>query len=76
MCDGCGLLHSACVCTGDDGHDPSQADLQLDVHLAKVATYGERVIDAFYVRDVLGRKIGDEEHIREVERAIKARLSG
>jgi [protein-PII] uridylyltransferase len=51
------------------------ADLQLDVHLAKVATYGDRVIDAFYVRDVLGRKIEDDEHVREVERAIRARLS-
>jgi [protein-PII] uridylyltransferase len=51
------------------------ADLQLDLHLAKVATYGERVIDAFYVRDVLGRKIEDNEHVREIERAIAARLS-
>ena len=52
------------------------AELELDVHLAKVATYGERVIDAFYVRDILGRKIEDEEHVREIERAITARLSG
>ena len=50
-------------------------DLQLDVHLAKVATYGERVVDAFYVRDVLGQKIEDGEHMREIERAIIARLS-
>ncbi len=33
------------------------ADLHLDVHLAKVATYTDRVIDAFYVRDELGRKV-------------------
>ena len=51
------------------------SDLELDVHLAKVATYGERVIDAFYVRDVLGRKIEDDEHVREIERAIAARLA-
>jgi [protein-PII] uridylyltransferase len=51
------------------------SDLELDVHLAKVATYGERVIDAFYVRDVLGRKIEDDEHVHEIERAITARLS-
>lgn len=50
------------------------ADLQLDVHLAKVATYGERVIDAFYVRDQLGRKLEDAEHIEELERALRARI--
>ena len=33
------------------------SDLELDVHLAKVATYTDRVIDAFYVRDAVGRKV-------------------
>jgi [protein-PII] uridylyltransferase len=51
------------------------ADLQLDVHFAKVATYAERVVDAFYVRDILGRKVEDQEHAREIERAITASLS-
>jgi [protein-PII] uridylyltransferase len=51
------------------------AELQLDVHLAKVATYGPRVVDAFYVRDELGRKVDDEERIQELERALRARLS-
>jgi [protein-PII] uridylyltransferase len=50
-------------------------DLQLDVHVAKVATYGGRVVDSFYVRDVLGRKIEDLEQIDEVASAITARLS-
>jgi [protein-PII] uridylyltransferase len=50
-------------------------DLQLDVHIAKVATYGERVIDAFYVRDVVGRKIEDDEHEREIVAALTARLT-
>jgi [protein-PII] uridylyltransferase len=50
-------------------------ELQLDVHVAKVATYGERVIDAFYVRDVVGRKVEDEEHIAEIRAAITARLA-
>lgn len=49
------------------------ADLRLDVHLAKVATYGARVVDAFYVRDALGRKL-DQEQIAELERALRARL--
>lgn len=51
------------------------AELQLDVHLAKVATYGARVVDAFYVRDELGRKVDDAERIDELERALRARLS-
>ena len=53
----------------------SLADLDLDVHVAKVATYGDRVVDAFYVRDVLGRKVEDPEAIAEIERAVTARLS-
>jgi [protein-PII] uridylyltransferase len=50
-------------------------ELELDVRLAKVATYGGRVVDAFYVRDVLGRKVEDPEHVAEIRQAITARLS-
>jgi [protein-PII] uridylyltransferase len=50
-------------------------ELQLDVHLAKVATYGGRVIDAFYVRDALGRKIEEAEYVEEIKKAITARLN-
>ena len=52
------------------------ADLKLDVHLAKVATYDGRVIDAFYVRDALGRKIVDPAELAEIERALHERLEG
>jgi [protein-PII] uridylyltransferase len=51
------------------------ADLQLDVHLAKVATYANRVVDAFYVRDELGRKVDQADRIDEVRAALEARLS-
>lgn len=51
------------------------AELGLDVHLAKVATYGVRVVDAFYVRDELGRKL-DSDLVAELERALRARLAG
>jgi len=50
------------------------AKLQLDVHLAKVATFGERVVDSFYVRDDLGRRVDDLERVRELERALRGRL--
>jgi UTP:GlnB (protein PII) uridylyltransferase len=46
------------------------ADLELDVLLAKVGTYGEDVVDAFYVRDLEGQKVSDPEHVREIERTI------
>jgi [protein-PII] uridylyltransferase len=49
-------------------------ELQLDVHLAKVATFGVRVVDSFYVRDDLGRKVDDLERVRELERALRARI--
>lgn len=50
------------------------ADLTLDVHVAKVATFGGRVVDAFYVRDGLGRKIIDPGQLGEVEQALRERL--
>ena len=51
----------------------SMEGLGLDVHLATVATYGDRVVDAFYVRDVLGGKV-DPGRAGEIERGILARL--
>lgn len=49
-------------------------ELELDVHVAKVATLGSRVVDAFYLRDLFGQKIEEPEHIREIERAVLSRL--
>jgi [protein-PII] uridylyltransferase len=50
------------------------SELELDVHLAKVATYTGRVIDAFYVRDPLGRKLEEGDRPAALERALRARL--
>jgi [protein-PII] uridylyltransferase len=53
----------------------SLSALALDVHLAKVATFDGRVIDAFYVRDQLGRKVTDAaalaDLLDELERRIR-----
>jgi [protein-PII] uridylyltransferase len=48
------------------------AELGLDVHLAKVATYEGRVVDSFYVRDALGPKVADD--LEELDRALRRRL--
>ena len=37
------------------------AELNLSVTSAHISTYGERAVDAFYVKDLLGEKIRDEE---------------
>ena len=50
------------------------ADLHLGVHLAKVATFDGRVVDAFYVRDELGRKVTEHSLLSGVESALRERL--
>jgi [protein-PII] uridylyltransferase len=50
------------------------ADLHLDVHLAKVATFEGRVVDSFYVRDALGRKVVDADLLAEIDASLRARL--
>jgi [protein-PII] uridylyltransferase len=47
------------------------ADERVDVHVAKVATYGPRVLDVFYVRDEAGEKLADPERISALERALR-----
>lgn len=51
------------------------SDLSCDIHLAKVSTYAEDVVDVFYVRDLEGQKITDPDHSREIERTILHRLA-
>lgn len=50
------------------------ADMELDIHMAKVATYAEDVVDVFYIRDLEGQKVTDADHVREIERTILHRL--
>jgi [protein-PII] uridylyltransferase len=51
------------------------ADERVDVHVAKVATYGPRVVDVFYVRDEAGEKLADPERISALERALRDAIS-
>jgi [protein-PII] uridylyltransferase len=63
--DRIGLLHEMTL---------AFAELAVDVHVAKAATFDGRVVDAFYVRDALGRKIVDAERLSEIEVAVRERL--
>jgi len=51
------------------------AECELDVRTAKVSTLGHEVVDAFYVTNARGAKITEDEHLREVERAVLAQLA-
>ncbi|HZQ75925.1 MAG TPA: [protein-PII] uridylyltransferase [Acidimicrobiia bacterium] len=50
------------------------AELELDVRLAKVASLGHEVVDAFYVVDQNGAKLTDDDHLREIQRGIAVHL--
>ena len=52
------------------------AELDLDIRHAKVQTLGHEVVDSFYVRDAAGAKVEDPDHLREIERAVLAAVSG
>ena len=46
------------------------AELDLNIVGAHVQTLGSDVVDAFYVRDVSGDKITDEDHLAEIELSV------
>ena len=50
-------------------------ELNLDIHFAKISTFGNEAIDVFYVSDLKGRKITAEEDLSEIKKNILFRLS-
>ncbi len=50
--------------------------LGLSVHVAKIGTYLDQVVDVFYVTDEDGAKILDEGRIAEIKRTMHAALEG
>jgi [protein-PII] uridylyltransferase len=44
--------------------------LGLSISTAKIATYGERAIDVFYVKDVFGHKIDEETKLKRIREAL------
>lgn len=49
-------------------------DLKLRVHSAHIATFGERAVDVFYLRDLFGHKITHEGKQRAIEKRLLVAL--
>ncbi|SNB52019.1 UTP--GlnB (protein PII) uridylyltransferase, GlnD [Arboricoccus pini] len=49
-------------------------ELGLVIHSAHISTYGERVVDVFYVKDVFGMKVTQKSKIARIERSLLATL--
>ncbi|KQT84178.1 protein-PII uridylyltransferase [Aurantimonas sp. Leaf443] len=48
------------------------SDLNLDIQSAHISTYGEKVVDVFYVTDLVGAKISSEARAERIERRLEA----
>ena len=44
----------------------AMTNLGLQISSAHISTYGERVVDVFYVKDVFGHKIEHERKLKEI----------
>jgi [protein-PII] uridylyltransferase len=50
--------------------------LNLQISRAKISTYGEKVVDVFYVKDLFGHKITEERRLKRVRERLVAVLAG
>jgi len=48
----------------------SMADLGIQIKTASISTYGNRVVDIFYVKDIFGQKITDEKKILKIRNVL------
>ena len=48
------------------------SDLNLDIRSAYISTYGEKVVDVFYVTDLTGMKVAAASRIERIERRLKS----
>ena len=67
MSDRTGLLYEVTQALFESG---------LSIATAMVATYGERAVDVFYVRDGFGHKIIHPERLAAIEARLNAALAG
>lgn len=52
------------------------SDLSLDIHSARITTFGEKIIDSFYVTDLVGQKIVNENRQANIVARLKAVMAG
>ena len=45
-------------------------DLGLQIASSKISTYGERVVDVFYVKDVFGMKVDHKGKLQQIEKTL------
>lgn len=50
-------------------------DLRLDIRIAKTGVKSDQIADIFYVRDLEGQKIEDQERVTEIKQALLHQLS-
>ena len=51
------------------------ARVGVQIHSATISTYGERFVDVFYVKDVFGLKIANENKLGQIRAALLAVMS-
>jgi [protein-PII] uridylyltransferase len=49
--------------------------LSLQVSSAKISTYGEKVVDVFYVKDLFGHKVEHPQKLEQIRKALEAVLT-
>jgi [protein-PII] uridylyltransferase len=49
-------------------------EFHLDIRIAKIGTKNDQVADVFYVRDLDGQKIEDEDQVKEIKEALMHKL--
>ena len=49
--------------------------LQLQISTAKISTFGERVVDVFYVKNIFGLKVDAQSQLAEIRDALTAALA-
>jgi [protein-PII] uridylyltransferase len=50
-------------------------DLQMDIRIAKIGQKGDQIADVFYVRDLGGQKIEEEQQVNEIKNTLLHQLS-
>ncbi|MFC3163216.1 [protein-PII] uridylyltransferase [Ciceribacter thiooxidans] len=52
------------------------SDLSLDIQSARITTFGEKVIDTFYVTDLIGQKVTNENRQASIVARLKTVMAG